>query len=58
MLARSRDVDEAVREFKRFKEEPEKKVKTMTDGNGKYCVAHGDDELIVRAKRERGSKQA
>jgi len=51
-------VDEAFREFKRFREESEKKVRTMTDGNGKYYVTHGDDELIVRAKRERGSKQA
>ena len=48
VLARSRDVDEAVREFKRFREEPEKKMKTMTNGNGKYYVAHGDDELIQR----------
>lgn len=44
----SKDVDEAAREFKRFRKEPEKKVRTMTDGNGKYYVAHGDDELIQR----------
>jgi hypothetical protein len=23
-------------------------MRTMTDGNGKYYVAHGDDELIQR----------
>ncbi len=49
ILARSKDVDEAIQEFRRFSgEEPEKKPKTMHDGNGKYLVAKSEEELIQR----------
>lgn len=44
VLARAKDVDEAIKEFRRFKEEPE----TMHNGNGKYYVAKGEGELIQR----------
>jgi hypothetical protein len=46
VLARAKDVDEAIKEFRRFKEEPE--TKTMYNGNGKYYVAKGEGELIQR----------
>ncbi len=47
IFARAKDVDEAIQEFRKFrKEEPEKKPKTMHDGNGKYLVAKCEDELI------------
>ena len=44
VLARAKDVDEAIKEFRRFKDEPE----TLHDGNGKYYVARGEDELIQK----------
>lgn len=44
VLTRAKDVDEAIKEFRRFKDEPE----TMHDGNGKYYVARGEDELVQR----------
>lgn len=44
VLARAKDMDEAIKEFKRFKEEPE----TLHDGNGKYHVVKGESELIQR----------
>jgi uncharacterized protein YlzI (FlbEa/FlbD family) len=37
-------VDEAIKEFRRFKDEPE----TMHNGNGKYLVARSEEELIQR----------
>jgi integrase len=52
ILARAKDVDEGIKEFRRFKEEREEeqprkaKVKTAYDGNGTYLVAHNEDELI------------
>jgi integrase len=56
ILARAKDVDEGIKEFRRFKEEPsslkeqegERKRSTMHDGNGSYYVAHGEDEMIQR----------
>jgi len=44
VLARAKDVDEAIKEFRRFKEEPE----AMYDGDGKYYVARGEGELMQR----------
>jgi len=44
VLARAKDVDEAIKEFKRFKDKP----KTMHNGNGKYLVARSEKELIKR----------
>lgn len=44
ILARAKDIDEAIQEFKRFKEEPE----TMLNGNGGYMVVHGESELLRR----------
>jgi integrase len=52
ILARAKSVDDAVQEFRRFREEheeiqePRKKTKTAHDGNGKYFVAHNEDEMI------------
>jgi integrase len=49
ILARAKDVDEAIQEFRRLREEkPEKKSKTMHDGNGRYLVAKSEEELIQR----------
>jgi len=55
IFARAKTIDEAVDEFRKFKteenkeeEKPERKSKTMHDGNGKYYVAHTEDELIQR----------
>jgi integrase len=51
ILARAKDVDEGIKEFRRFKEDgeaeqPRKETKTAHDGNGKYLVAHTEDEMI------------
>jgi len=46
--ARSKGMYEAIREFKHSGERPRKKTITMTDGNEKYYVADGDNELIQR----------
>jgi len=53
IFARAKTIDEAVDEFRKFKteeteEKRERKPKTMHDGNGKYYVAHNEDELIQR----------
>lgn len=55
IFARAKTIDEAVDEFRKFKteesgeeEEPKRKPKAMHDGNGKYYVAHTEDELIQR----------
>jgi integrase len=55
IFARAKTIDEAVNEFRKFKteedreeEKGERKPKTMHDGNGKYYVAHNEDELIQR----------
>jgi integrase len=53
ILARAKDVDEGIKEFRRFKEEeeaeqPRKKTRTAHDGNGKYLVAHNEDEMIQK----------
>jgi integrase len=55
IFARAKTIDEAVDEFRKFKteenkeeEKPERKSKTMHDGNGKYYVAYTEDELIQR----------
>jgi hypothetical protein len=53
ILARAKDVDEGIREFRRFKEEREEepkktKARTAYDGNGKYLVAHSEDEMIQK----------
>lgn len=44
ILAKAKDIDEGIRRFRRFQEKPE----TMTDGNGKYAVVHGETELLQR----------
>lgn len=46
VLARSKNVDEAIKEFTRFKETEESKA--MNDGNGRYHIAHGEKELVQR----------
>jgi integrase len=46
ILARSKNVDEGIKEFKRFQESDESG--TMHDGNGKYLVAKSEDEMIQR----------
>ncbi|MGA2309440.1 MAG: site-specific integrase [Candidatus Bathyarchaeia archaeon] len=48
VLARSKTVDEGITEFRRLQEEPLAKPRTMHDGNGKYLVAKGEDEMIQR----------
>lgn len=54
ILARAKDVDEGIKEFRRFKEEHEdaeqsrKKTKTAHDGNGKYLVAHNEEEMLQK----------
>jgi hypothetical protein len=50
-LARAEDVNEGIKEFQRFegggeKPRPDRKTKTTYDGNGRYYVAHKEDELI------------
>jgi integrase len=48
VLARS-NVDEAIQEFRRLEEEkPDRKPRTMHDGNGKYLVARTEERLIQR----------
>jgi len=46
VLARAKDIDEAIREFKRFKDRPE----TLPNGNGQYIVVEGEAELLRRLK--------
>lgn len=52
ILGRAKDVDEGIKEFRRFREEhedqekPRKKAKAAYDGNGKYLVARGEKEMI------------
>jgi integrase len=55
IFARAKTIDEAVGEFRKFKteetkgeEKPNRKPKNMHNGNGKYYVAHTEDELIQR----------
>jgi hypothetical protein len=63
VLARAKSVDDALTEFKRFKEEPQsktpfkkegekprpqRKARTANDGNGRYLVAHSEDEMIKK----------
>lgn len=51
ILARSKDLDEGIKEFRRFKEEeggPQKKTRIAHDGNGRYLVAHDEDEMIEK----------
>jgi len=53
ILARAKDVDEGIKEFRRFKEDgeaeqPRKETRTAHDGNGKYLVAHTEDEMIQK----------
>lgn len=52
ILARTKDIDEGIKEFRRFKEESEeprqRKAKTACDGNGRYLVAHSEDEMIQK----------
>ena len=47
ILARAKTIDEAIQEFRRFKEEPE----TMTNGNGEYVVVQGEGELLRRLEQ-------
>ncbi len=46
VLARSKDVDEAITEFKRFKDTP--KTRTKHNGNGKFFVTKSEAELIQK----------
>lgn len=52
ILARAKDIDEGIKEFKRFQEKQD--FKTMHNGNGKYVVVQGEDELL--RKLENGWK--
>ncbi len=45
ILARAKDVDEGIREFRRFRKD-EKGI--MTNGNGRYVVVQGEAELLRR----------
>ncbi len=45
ILARTKDVDEGIRQFRKFREDENG---TMTDGNGKYVVVQGETELLRR----------
>jgi hypothetical protein len=44
VLARAKDVDEAIKEFRRFSDD----VKPASNGNGKYSVAKGEAELVQK----------
>jgi integrase len=44
VLARAKDIDEAIHEFKRLREKPE----NMPNGNGKYMIVQGESELLLR----------
>lgn len=44
ILARAKDIDEGIREFRRFQEE--QNPETATDGNGGYLVVEGEKELL------------
>ncbi len=46
VLARSKDVEEAITEFKRFKENP--KIRTNHNGNGEFLVVQNEAELIQK----------
>jgi len=52
VLVRAKDIDEGIREFKRFQEK--QGSKTMHNGNGKYAVVQGENELL--RKLENGWK--
>ncbi len=45
ILARARDVDEGIIQFRKFREDEKG---TMTDGNGRYVVVQGEAELLRR----------
>jgi integrase len=45
VLARSKNVDEGIQEFRRFQEEGESEV---INGDGRYCVVHGEMELMQK----------
>lgn len=44
ILARAKDIDEGIREFKQFQEK--QGSETMHNGNGKYAVVQGENELL------------
>ena len=46
ILARAKDIDEGIREFKRFQEKQDSE--TMHNGNGRYIVVQGENELLRR----------
>ena len=49
ILARAKDVDEGIKEFRRLQEEERsEKPKRAHDGNGKYLVAHNEDEMLQK----------
>ena len=48
VLARYENVDEAIQELRRLKEEPDEKTATAHGRNGEYFVVRGEDELIHR----------
>jgi integrase len=45
VLARSKDLDETINEFRRLEETEESEV---MNGDGRYCIAHGDKELMQK----------
>lgn len=48
-LARAKTVDDGITEFRRFRENFEKKsTRTMDDSNGRYLVAKTEKEMIQR----------
>jgi integrase len=56
IFARAKDVDEGIKEFRRFKDELSSskeqgsigKTQTMHNGNSKYLVAKGEDKMIQK----------
>jgi integrase len=49
ILARAKDIDEGIKEFRRLQEEERsEKPKRAHDGNGKYLVAHNEDQMIQK----------
>jgi integrase len=54
ILARSKTVDSAVEQFRRFQEESEEQRKAIArprtehNGNGRYLVVHSEDEMIQK----------
>lgn len=55
VLARAKDIDEGIREFRKFQEE---QSETTTNGNGEYAVVEGEGELLRRLENGWGLVQS